>query len=263
MKAEYLDFLHDTLKYLGFGENTILNNALDEQIQQGAPSFELETDACFDNETIMSARLYFKRGNEQFIERYFLNKYEAHLRYPDQPEKDLKKMFYIEKNRRGVTFKQAFNLFQGRFVQRKIVDQNGDKHQWWVHLEPKLATTEGDLYLRFIKRQFDLEKAVEKYPIRELGYPDGKERICSSLRRGNLHPVTFLYESGKNETRLLYVNADRGVIGNVSMATGAREKKDGLYQFTDLPEFEHPDGDAISESILEEERVMPHKKVHF
>lgn len=263
MTPENLAFLHDTLKFLGFGENTTLNEALEEQIGQGAPSFELETDVCFEAESIMSAKLYFKRGKEQFIERYFLGKYEAHLHYPDKPEKDLKKMFYIEKNRFGVTFKQAFNLFQGRYVQRKIVDQNGDKHDWWCHLEPRLATTDGDLFLRLIKRQFDLEKALDKYPIRELGIPDVKDRICRSLRRGNLHQVTFVYESGKVESRLLYVNADRGVIGNVSMATGAREKKDDLFQVTDLPEFEHPEGDAISESILEEEPAVIQKKVHF
>jgi hypothetical protein len=263
MKHEDLKFLHDTLKFLGFGENSTLNEALEEQIQLGVPGFELETEASFDGDSIMSGKLYFKRGKEQFIERYFLNKYEAHLHYPGRPEKDMKKMFYIEKNRFGVTFKQAFNLFQGRFVQRKIVDQNGDKHNWWVHLEPRLATAEGDLYLRFIKRQFDLEKAVEKYPLRELGFPDGKDRICSSLRRGNLHQVTFVYESGKVESRLLYVNADRGVIGNISTATGAREKKGNLFEITNLPEFEHPDGDDISESILEEEPALVQKSVHL
>ena len=196
--------------------------------------------------------------------RVILTPKAPQLSYPNRPEKDLEKMFYIERNRSGVTFKQAFNLLQGRYVQRKIVDQNGDKHEWWLHLEPKLAAADGDLYPRVIKRQFDLEKALEKYPIQELGFPNGKDRICQSLRRGNLHQVTFVYESGKAESRLLYVNADKGLIGNISMATGAREKKDNnLFHIADLPEFEYPGEDSISESILEEEPAPAQKKVHF
>lgn len=267
MSTENLDFLNNALKYLGFGENSLLNSSLEERIAEGAPGFELYTDNSFDGETLLSAKLFFRRGKDLHTERYFFNKYEAILQYPGKPEKDVTKMFYIERSCRGVTFKQAFNLLQGRYIQRRIVDQNKDTHDRWFHLEPKVKDRDGYLYLREIKQQFDLEKALDKYPIRETSFPEARDRICSSLRRGNLVPVTFVHESGKVEGRLLYANPVRGVISNVAEATGARQKKGSTFPITELPEIDHPGGDAISASILEEEpapaSAPARKKAHL
>ena len=261
MTTEHLIFLHDTLKYLGFGVDTPLNFALDNQIKQGQPSFELETETCFDGESLMTARLFFKRGRDLHKDRYFFNKYEASLHYPDKPENDRKHMFYIEHNRRGVTFKQAYNLLQGRYVQKRIIDQNNDEHVWWLHLER--VGDDGTLYLRYIKRQFDVEKALELYPIRELHFTEFRDRLCRSLRRGNLHPVYFLHEGGKVESKLLYVNPEKGWICNVPVETGSSEQTADSFQNNELPEFEHVDEEAISEDVLEKEPSRSRKKAHL
>src|ERR1700761_1841606 len=150
MTTENLEFLHTALKYLGFGEHTTLNRDREEKISQGAPDFNLETEVSFDGESVLLAKLFYRRGKGQFSERYYLNKYEAQLRYPGKPEKEIRKMFYIESGRRGVTLKQAFNLLQGRYVQRTIVDQNRDKHDWWLFLEPKMFGSDGYIFLRYI-----------------------------------------------------------------------------------------------------------------
>jgi hypothetical protein len=230
-----------------------LNRDLEEHVREGSPDFELGTEACFDGETILSARLFFHRSKDSLTERYYFNRYEAHLQHPGKPEKDIKTIFYLDIGCRGVTFKQAFNLLQGRYVQRKVIDQNREKHDWWLFLEPKVIGSNGYPYLRHIKHHFDLEKALEKYPIRELNSPEAKERISRSLRRGNLQQVTFVHESGKAEPRLLYANPDRRVISNVALVTGTKQKKTNTFTITELPDLDHPGGDAISESILEEE----------
>jgi hypothetical protein len=261
MTPEHLIFLHDTLKYLGFGVDTPLNFALDNEIKQEQPSFQLETETCFDGESLMTARLFFTRGKDLHKDRYFFNKYEASLHYPDNPENDRKHMFYIENNRRGVTFKQAYNLLQGRYVQKRIIDQNNDEHIWWVHLE-KIGD-DGRLYTRYIKRQFDVEKALEIYPIRELHFADSRERLCRSLRRGNLHAVSLLHQGGKTEPKLLYVNPEKGLICNASVETGSTEQPAGVFQTNELPEFEHADDEAISEEVLEKEPSRSRKKAHL
>jgi hypothetical protein len=38
---------------------------------------------------------------------------------------------------------------------------------------------------------YDLEKSLERFPIKELADPQQKERLMISLGRGNLAPVTF------------------------------------------------------------------------
>ena len=263
MSNENLEFMHNALKYLGFGEHTLLNQELEDRVHEGAPDFQLETEVSFDGESRISARLYYHRSKNSLTDRYYLNKWEARLVYPGKPEKEARKLFYIESSCRGVTFKQAFNLLQGRYVQRKVVDQNKEKHDWWLFLEPKMFGSDGYTYMRYIKYQFDLDKALDKYPIRELSSPEARERLCTSLRRGNLQQVTFLHENGKTEPRLLYANPDKRLIGNVSMAAGAKQKKGSTYAITELPEIDHPSGDAISESTLEEEPAQALKKAHL
>lgn len=252
MQQEYLDFLHDTLKYLGFGVDTPLNLELESKIKQDLPAFELQTDTCFDGESLMSARLFFKQGIDAYKDRYFFNRYEARLHYLATPDRDRKHTFYIEHNRRGVTFKQAYNLLQGRYVQKRVIDQNNEPHFWWVHLEPGMGQ-DGGAYLRSIKRYFDLEKALDLYPIQEVKYPDGRERICSALRRGNLHPVTFMHENKKTEMKLLYANPDKGVICNVAMATGATEPAADALSVNQSTELEAGGDEPISESLLQRE----------
>lgn len=258
-----MDYLHSALKYLGFGENTLLNRELEAHIAQKEPSFELETTVSFDGETRLSARLYFSQSKNKLYDLYFFNRYKAKLHDPAKPETDREKMFYIDGSRFGVTLKQAYNLLQGRYVQRKVVDQNGEVYVRWLYLEPKLQDTDGYAFMRQIKQQFDLDKALDTYQIRGLNSQVTRERICSSLRRGNLHPVTIDHESGKSQDLLLYANPVNGVISNIVVATGAKQKKANAFEIAELPELEHPGGDAINESTLEEEPVKPRKKAHL
>lgn len=265
MEKKYLEYLHSALKYLGFGENTQLNRDLEEHIALEEPSFELETEVSYDGITRLSARLFFSRSKNKQYDVYFFNRYKAHLHDPSKPttEQDVQKMFYIDESRRGVTLKQAYNLLQGRYVHRKIVDQNGDTYFRWLYLEPKVEDTDGFAYMRQIKQQFDLDKALDIYPIQGLNSQEIRDRICSSLRRGNLHPVTIAHESGKSQDLLLYANPVKGVISNIVVATGAKQKKGKPFEITELPELEHPGGDPIKESILEEEPARNRKKAHL
>ncbi|HEV2481759.1 MAG TPA: hypothetical protein VGS79_18960 [Puia sp.] len=264
MEQKHLDFLNNALKYLGFGENTLLNRELEEHIALGEQSFELETEVSYDGVTRLSAQLFFSRSKNKLYDFYFFNKYKVQLHDPAKKgEKAAQKMFYIQESRLGVTLKQAYNLLQGRYVQRKIVDQNGETYLRWLFLEPKLEDTDGFAYLRQIKQQFDLDKALDIYPIPGLNSREIRERICSSLRRGNLHPVTIAHESGKSQDLLLYANPINGVISNIVVATGARQKKGKGFEITELPELEHPSGDPIKESTLEEEPSKARKRAHL
>lgn len=263
MEKKNLDFLHNALKYLGFGVNTPLNREMEEHIALEEPSFELETEVSYDGVTRLSARLFFNRSRNKQYDHYFFNRYMAQLYDPATPEKVAGRMFYIEESRRGVTLKQAYNLLQGRYVQRKIVDQNGEIYLRWLYLEPKLEDRDGFAYLRQIKQQFDLDKALEIYAIQGLNSQEIRDRICNSLRRGNLHPVTISLESGKTQDLMLYANPVKGVVSNIVMATGAKQKKGNAVEIAEMQELEHPGGDPIKESILEDELARPRKKAHL
>src|ERR1700744_2308525 len=113
MAQNNLDFLNTDLKYLGFGEKSLLNQHLEAQLLRELPAFELFTEAFYDNDTKLEAKLYFTRSAKENF--YYFNKYDALLRYAGEPDKDRAQTFYISKGH-GVTLKEAFNLLQGRAV---------------------------------------------------------------------------------------------------------------------------------------------------
>jgi len=260
MYTENSDFLHETLKYLGFGVDTPLNAALDEQLSLKPDAFTLNTEVSFDGETTIEATLYFNRGKGEYADRYYFNKYDVVLRYLDHSEEDKRMTIRIERNRFGITFKQIFNLLQGRYVQRKVVDQNQEKHNWWLHLEFKVRTATGNPYIRYCKGSFDLDKALDAYDIREVASPEQKERICQSLRRGNLQQVNLRHANGSWETTFIYVNPEKHTICIVGKATGAGRQRNAMMPVAELAEFDTTDDEGISETVQEEEPVRPRKK---
>jgi len=111
MTPSNLDFLNNNIKYLGFGERSLLNQHLEAQVLRNQPSFELFSETFYEADTKLETKLYFTRSKQSDF--YFFNKYEALLRYAGEPGKDRGQTFYINKGQ-GITLKESFNLLQGR-----------------------------------------------------------------------------------------------------------------------------------------------------
>ena len=104
MNTKNLEFLKDSLKYLGFGEK--LNADLENQIKQQPLEFKLGLIGEFDKDSVkknIEYTLDFKKSDQS--DMYFLNKYQATLKN-ENPELDKTQTFYITKNS-GVTAKEA------------------------------------------------------------------------------------------------------------------------------------------------------------
>src|SRR5450631_1727178 len=132
MNNENLEFLQESLKYLGFGEKQYLNQQLSEQIALAPKSFELDLEAFFDAEHKLEVTLYFRRSDQ--LDMYFFNKYEARLRSGEDPELDRAHTFYISKGT-GVTLRESFNLLQGRAVNKNLYNMDGMKYNAWIQLD--------------------------------------------------------------------------------------------------------------------------------
>ncbi|SDM82845.1 hypothetical protein [Pedobacter antarcticus] len=74
------------------------------------------------------------------------------------------------------------------------------KEEVWMKLDFEKKNDQGDFpFKTFFKNYgFDLDKAVTAHPIKELNDPDHRERLMSSLKRGNLQSVT-LEKNGTEE----------------------------------------------------------------
>jgi hypothetical protein len=190
MLNKYLNYLRDDMKYLGFGDNALLDQQVEEQTERTTEGFELYTDAYFDEDTRLEAKLYFRHSDKE--DRFFFNKFDALLIYPEEPVRNRAQTFYVFLGK-GVTFKESFNLLQGRSVYKNMINLEGEKYKAWIRLD----FGEKDVHDNYKIKQYglrygyDLEKVLEKYPIRELGQEKTKAELYRSLQRGNRQSVSF------------------------------------------------------------------------
>lgn len=250
MTQSNLDFLQDNLKFLGFGEKSLLNQHLEAQILRDPPAFELFTEAFFDSDTKLEAKLYFTRSKQSDF--YFFNKYDALLRYAGEPDKDRAQTFYINKGH-GITFKEAFNLLQGRAVFKTLTTKAGEQYQAWLQLNFEVKDQRNNYVYNYIRgRRFDLEKALKKHPIREMGFDNLRANLLRSLQRGNLHPVTFDHPD-RSEKNFIEANPVKGTINYYPMATRAADKVAANGRKEDHPAQEPAGTEPVPNIVLEEE----------
>jgi len=204
MKKEEATPLFDTLKALGFGDKPGLNEAVAEVIEKDLPEFKLSTAYYFTESAKMECLLYFRKSDKP--DMYFFNRYEAVLRHPDDPAKDRMQTFYINGSR-GVTFKEAFNLLEGRAVYKHLTTLEGEEYYAWIQLNFSEKDSRGNYKARQFYEQYgyDLEKTLAKYPIHELKNIQLKDGLLRSLKKGNLHAVTLL-KKNKIERMLIEAN---------------------------------------------------------
>jgi hypothetical protein len=97
----------------------------------------------------------------------------------------------------GITAVQAYNLLSGRSVQ---IGKEGNRH--WIKLDLNDKDRDGNYNVRrfYPKYGFNLEKILERLPIRELKYPDSTKELLLDLKNGQRRQVTFL--SGNTQKQI-------------------------------------------------------------
>jgi hypothetical protein len=200
MNQKNLDYLSEQIKYTGFGE--ALQTQLAENVKKQLPEFSLQHQQTFGKQQMLTA-LHFKKSPTS--DMYFFNSYLASLIKDDQSAK-LNQKFYIEKAD-NITLKEAFNLMNGRAVNKDLVNKEGQIYNAWVQLDFKNTDSQGNYKLRQYHQNygFDLDKALAVLPIKELASEHDKARLVESLRKGNRQLVTFT-ENGSEQRRLIEAN---------------------------------------------------------
>lgn len=184
MDQENVEFLTKNVKYLGFEEK--VSEAMGEQIKQGNPEFNIAAKhSHFDNS--IDYTLHFRQSENSG--RYFLNKYDATLTN-GVPGEDKKQTFYI-KNGKGVTAKEAYNLLEGRYVYKELLNKEQEKYNSRMKLDFNNQDDKGNYkYIRYSDAYgYKLEDTLAKIPIREMQESQQAEMLVKSLNRGNLQQV--------------------------------------------------------------------------
>lgn len=202
MNEKNLEYLTEQLKFTGFGQD--LHKQLNENLALGLNEFRLEHTKDYGKDQL-STSLHFKKSAQGDL--YFFNSYTATLKKDNQPQ-PLQQTFYIHKQSSTITQKEAFNLLDGRAVNKdKIISKEGKKYKAWIQLDFKETALNGNFKFKQFSQAygFDLEKALEKLPIQELSDKDSRALLIQSLQKGNRQQVTL---SGSSDQQKVFVQAN-------------------------------------------------------
>ena len=200
MNQKNFEYLKDQVKYTGFGDE--LANTIKERMQKEPPQFHIVHDAKIGNESFFTM-LHFKKSEKS--DMYFFNKYRLEIKFEGSQEK-MSQGFYINKGN-NITLKEAYNLMNGRAVNKDLINKEGQVYNTWVKLDYKNTDTIGDYKMKHYHSNygFDLDKVLSKHPIKELANEEDKTRLIESLQKGNRQSVTFL-EGGKENKMFIEAN---------------------------------------------------------
>jgi hypothetical protein len=120
--------------------------------------------------------------------------------------------FYLN-NGKGVTAKEAYNLLEGRAVNKDLLNKQGEKYNAWIQLD--LANKKMDEPFKVKQFHsnygFDLEKELSKHPFKELSDQEKKDDLIKSLKKGNLHAVNVETAEG-NRKQFIKANPEQRTI---------------------------------------------------
>jgi hypothetical protein len=185
MNQKNLDYLKENLKYLGFGDK--LYPELEKNIQQGFPEFNLRQQNEYGKDKLQM-ELHFRRSDSS--DMFFFNRYDAKL---TNEKETLSQTFYVNKGS-GFTVKEAYNLLNGRAVNKELTTSEGQNYTAWAQLDFTDKEANGNYKMKQFHQNygFDVAASIAKLPIKELQNEQQREFLLRSLQRGNLQQVTLL-----------------------------------------------------------------------
>ncbi len=200
MNQKNLDYLNDQVKFTGFGEE--LAKELKEKIEKQTPEFQIAHKTKFGNDDVSSV-LHFKKSDQ--TDMYFFNRYEVSLK-PEHSTNETVQAFYINKGK-NITLKEAFNLMNGRAVNKDLTNKENEVYNAWVQLDFKQTDAHGNNKMKQYHENYgyDLNAALAKHPIKELGNEQDKTRLEQSLQKGNVQSVTFV-QNGNEQKHFIEAN---------------------------------------------------------
>ncbi len=199
MNNENFQYLSDNLKYMGFGEN--LRGELEKNLKEGKPDFQLHYKAEI-NKKPFEVSMNFRKSDTS--DMYFFNNYHASLAKGNSEKAE--QTFYLNKGK-GVTGKEAYNLLDGRAVQKDLITKEGQPYKAWMQLDFDNKDKNNNFEVKqFHERYgFDLKAAVEKFPITDLKDSDKQKALLQSLQKGNVQSVTIEKDGSSHK---MFIEAD-------------------------------------------------------
>jgi len=195
MNQKNLEYLKDQIKYTGFGEG--FEAPLKGMMEIEKPVFKLVHETQFGTDKV-EARMNFSKSKQ--TDMYFFNSYQVSVQKENNPDEAMKQTFYINKGN-NITLKEAYNLMEGRSVNKDLTNKEGQLYNAWLQMDFKQSDDNGNFKIQQYHQNYgyDLEATLSKHPIKELENETYKSNLMDSLKKGNLQSATFQKEGSEQK----------------------------------------------------------------
>ncbi|RKR08866.1 hypothetical protein C8C83_0461 [Flavobacterium sp. 90] len=183
--------LHEQVQRIGFRD---LSNQLDQQIKQGHEQFTIPVSYYVNEKERLNQELSFSKDQSG---KYQFEGYKTTLQNESKPEEERSQYFKVQEGN-SIDSIQAYNLLAGRAIQ---------KEKSWIQLDLNDKDASGNHRIKEFHSSYgyDLEKAVQQLPLKELSNKTESDKLKNALKQGNRHPITLIKNG--NEYRF-YIEAN-------------------------------------------------------
>jgi len=183
--------LHEQVQRIGFKD---LSDKIEQQIKLGHEHFNIPVSYYINEKERLDHELSFSKDQSG---KYQFDGYKTTLQNELKPEENRSQYFKLQEGNSVDTI-QAYNLLAGRAVQ---------KDKSWIQLDLNDKDATGNHRIKEFNSGYgyDLEKAIQQLPLKELTSKIEADKLKDSLKQGNRLPVTLIKNG--NEHRF-YIEAN-------------------------------------------------------
>ncbi|KFF16590.1 hypothetical protein [Flavobacterium hydatis] len=209
--------LHDQVQRVGFKD---LSNQIDQQIKQGQEQFTIPVSYYVNEKERLHHELSFAKDQNG---QYQFEGFKTTLQNESYPGENRSQYFKIQ-DENSINTTQAYNLLAGRAIQ---------KEGSWTQLDLNDKDVNGNHRIKEFHSGYgyNLERAVQELPLKELSNKTSACKLQDGLRQGNRELVTLL-KNGKEHQfyieanpQFKSVNIYDGHSKKIALATALGDKK--------------------------------------
>ncbi|WP_313492012.1 MULTISPECIES: hypothetical protein [Sphingobacterium] len=190
--------LQERMFYTGFG--AVPKEQLEEQLKEGLEKFQLKHDKKFDKDSTRSI-LHYEQSKDD-VNTYYFNSFDLLLK-KEGMEETLQQNFRVMY---GESYKlgEAYRMLSGGAVKKDFIRIDRDdpdnrlEYSAWTYLDFDNKDKYGN-YVIVKDQEYNLEKKVGEYPIKEMLEEASAQKFINALNKGERVPATVATSKGDLE----------------------------------------------------------------
>ncbi|MEL1254047.1 hypothetical protein AAEO57_09695 [Flavobacterium sp. DGU38] len=223
--------LHHQVQRIGFRD---LSNQIEHQIKQGHEQFTIPVSYYVNEKERLNHELSFSKDQSG---RYQFEGYKTTLQNESKPDEERSQYFKVQQGN-PIDTTQTYNLLAGRSIQ---------KEKSWIQLDLNDKDASGNHRIKEFHSGYgyDLEKALQQLPLKELSNKTKADMLKEALKQGNLQSVTLIKNGNEHRFYIeanpqfksvnIYDQHSRKItiataLGNKTMETVKQKQKDNESQ---------------------------------